>query len=274
MRNVVLALISCSVVACGGGGGSGTSGDDGGGDDVMQPDAPPFGGEETFSVQWGPVTVPVDTESTQCIWVRLSNETEIKVHAMHNVLTDGSHHLIVYKDDQDTEEQPTPMPCQPFTGALNTSGMIAPIAITQRKDDPITLPEGVAYTFAPHQMIKLEMHYTNKGDDSLDVMANVDFFNADPATIQYEAGVLFTGSPDVDIPAGDGMTASLHQFFTVPDTVDLSAAKFFAITGHTHALGTAVNVTVGMQADPGSQVEVYAPDPFNWAEPETATPTP
>jgi hypothetical protein len=103
-------------------------------------------------------------------------------------------------------------------------------------------------------------------------MANVDFFNADPATIQYEAGVLFTGSPDINIPAGAGMTADLHQFFTVPDTVDLSGAKVFAITGHTHALGTQVTVKVGLQSDPAGQTTVYDPQPFNWAEPETATP--
>jgi hypothetical protein len=54
MRNVVLALISCSVVACGGGGGSGTSGDDGGGDDVMQPDAAPGGGAGSVTREWGP----------------------------------------------------------------------------------------------------------------------------------------------------------------------------------------------------------------------------
>ena len=43
-------------------------------------------------------------------------------------------------DNSDTTEQTTPTPCQPFTGALNTTGMIAPIAITQKKDDEITLP--------------------------------------------------------------------------------------------------------------------------------------
>jgi hypothetical protein len=258
---LVCALLSSSLLACGGGGGNA--------DD--QPDAKPFD-PNTYSVKWGPVTVPYNTESTQCIWVRLSNENEIKVHSMHNVLTDGSHHLIVYKDDMDTTEQTTPTPCQPFTGALNSSGQVAPIAITQRKDDPIELPAGVAYTFAPHQMIKLEMHYTNKGDTDIDVSANVDFVDADPGSIQYEASILLTGSPDVNIPGGVGQTATLHEFFTFPAEATFQDVKFFAITGHTHRRGTSVNVKVGMEQDPSGLVEVYAPDPFEWAEPATETP--
>src|SRR6185503_18426616 len=87
-------------------------------------DAPMLEGEK-FSLTWGPVSVPPGRESTQCVWMQLPNTTEIKVHQMHNTLNEASHHLIVYKDDMDMTEQLTPTPCQPFTGALNTSGMIA-----------------------------------------------------------------------------------------------------------------------------------------------------
>jgi hypothetical protein len=262
MRQLVFALCTATVLAaCGG--GSTTGGDD---DDVPT-DAAELSGEK-FSMTWGPVTVPAGIENTQCIWKRLSNTTEIKVHQMHNVLSGGSHHLIVYKDDMDTTEQLTPMPCEPFTGALNASGMVAPLAITQRADDPIFLPEGVAYTFAPGQMVKLEMHYLNRGDTPQDVTATVDFFSADPATIQHEAAILFTGSADIDLAAGP---QSLHQFFKVPPSIDLSQSKIFAITGHEHALGTGVKVNVA-PAKAGPMTEVYAPDPFSWSEPETVTP--
>src|SRR5262249_43125631 len=157
---------------------------------------------DMYEVSWGPVTVPPGQESTQCIWVHLSNASEIKVHQLHDVLSTVSHHLIVYKDDKDTTEQTTPTPCQPFTGALNTTGMIAPVAITKKKDDEITLPDGVAYTFGANQMVKLEMHYINATDTAQMATATVDFFAADPATIHDEASLLFTGSPDINIPAG------------------------------------------------------------------------
>ncbi len=254
MRPLVFALCLSALFACGGGSDS-------------PPDAPELTGEK-FSMTWGPVNVPPGTEETQCIWKRLENTEEIKVHQMHNVLSGGSHHLIVYKDDKDTTEQLTPVPCEPFTGALNTTGMVAPIAITQRADDPIFLPNGVAYTFAPGQMVKLEMHYLNRGDVDEDVTANVDFYVADPATIEHEAAILFTGSADIDIPAMQ--SATLHQFFTVPVNAHLDDAKIFAITGHEHALGTGVKVNVA-PAKAGPMTEVYAPDPFVWSEPATVT---
>jgi len=256
MRRLVLALSLCSLFACGkdpntGGGGDGA---DAG-----------FTGE-TYSLKWGPVDVPPGHEDTQCIWLRLSNTTEIKVHSMHDVLSGGSHHLIVYKDDMDTTEQTTPVACQPFTGALNTSGMIAPIVITQKADDKIFLPDGVAYTFAPNQMVKLEMHYINTTDTTEAVSANVDFFAADPATIHDEAAILFTGSMDISLPPG--VTTTLHQFFQVPAYLDLSKSHIYAMTGHTHHLGTNVKVAVGTSKT-GPFTDVYAPDPFSWAEPET-----
>ncbi|HLL24807.1 MAG TPA: hypothetical protein VK427_21890, partial [Kofleriaceae bacterium] len=151
-------------------------------------------------------------------------------------------------------------------GALNTSGAIAPLMITQKADDLLTLPKKVAYTLAPHQMVKIEMHYLNATDAPIDALATVDFYAADPASIEHEANILFIGSPDIDIPAG--ATAKLHQFFTVPSTIDLSASKIFAITGHTHKLGTDVQVRVA-RSKTGPRKDVYSPTPFSWSEPET-----
>jgi hypothetical protein len=177
--------------------------------------------------------------------------------------------LIVYKDDMDTTEQPTPMPCQPFTGALNTTGMIQPLAITQKHADEITLPDGVAYTFDANQMIKLEMHYINTGDTDAMGSATVDFYSADPATIQYEAGLLFTGTPDISL-APSPSPQTVHEFFTVPSYLDLSQSKIFAMTGHEHSLGTGVVINVA-DTPTGTLTPVYNPDPFLWNEPATET---
>lgn len=221
---------------------------------------------EKFEIKWGPVEVAPGKEDTQCIWLRLDNETEIKVHGLHNVLSSASHHLIVYKDDMNMTEQTTPVPCEPFTGALNTTGMVQPLAITQKEDDEIYLPDGVAYTFAPRQMIKLEMHYLNASDLTESVAATSSFYIAEPATVKHEAALLFTGTPDIKLPPGQ--TTTLNQFFTVPPYLDLSQSKIFAITGHTHALGTAVKVGIA-PSKTGPVTEVYAPEPFSWSEPET-----
>jgi hypothetical protein len=259
-----LALLVVLVAACGKSPASTTGG--------PTADAPALSGN-VYSLKWGPVTVQPGVENTQCIWLKLSNTTDIEVHQMHNVLSPTSHHLIVYRDDMDTTEQTTPTPCQPFTGALNTTGMIEPLAITQKKDDEITLPDGVGYKFAAGQMIKLEMHYINSGDTAQDTQATVDFYSADPATIHDEAAVLFTGSPDIGTMGqgiAPGASYTLHEFFTVPSYLDLSQSHIFAITGHEHHYGTGVQLQVAPSAT-GAMTMVYNPMPFQWAEPATAT---
>jgi hypothetical protein len=278
MRRPVLVGSLCLLFACGGekgsgGGGSGTDGGNGSGSDASTtPDGPPLVGDK-YTLDWGPVTVQPGEEGTKCLWLRLSNTTPIKVHQLHNVLSSASHHLIVYRDDQDTTEQTTPVDCEPFTGALNASGMIAPMMITQKADDTLTLPTGVAYTLAANQMIKIEMHYVNASDDPIDASAKVELYAADPSTITDEANILFVGSPDIGsctnctrLPPGG--TATLHQFFTVPSSLDLSTSHIFAITGHTHHYGLDMQVRVA-PSKTGAQTSVYKPMPFSWSEPET-----
>ena len=221
-----------------------------------------------YSLTWGPVAVQPGQESTQCIWLRLSNDTEIKVHQMHNLLSASSHHVIVYKDDLDQTEQPTPVPCQPFTGALNTTGKIFPIMITQKRDELLTLPQGVAYTLAPQQMIKIEMHYLNATDAEIQATATANLFAAEPAGIHDEANFLFIGTPDISL-APNAMT-EVHEFFNPSRaSLDLDTAKFFAITGHTHKLGLSVEIGTG-DSPTSTMTPVYAPATFSWSEPETA----
>jgi hypothetical protein len=261
---LVLSLSLLSFTACkkampGGGGG--------GGDDMTTPDAPSTEpGGTAYSLQWGPVMVDPNIEDTQCVILNLGNANEIKVHEIHDTLAPFSHHMIVYKDDMDTVEQTTPMDCQPFTGALNTTGNIEPLVITQKPNDDVVLPATVAYTFHPNQMIKIELHYINTGEVPAPLMGNVNFIAADASTIQNEAGLLFTGSPDVDVL--HNATTTLHEFFAIPADIDLSAAHIFAITGHEHQLGTNVQISVAPSVG-GPLTPVYNPTAFKWSEPPT-----
>lgn len=238
----------------------------GGPADSSSADAPELSGDK-YTITFGPITVPSMGENTQCIQVRLTNSEPIKVHQMHNVLGVGSHHLIVYKDDMMTAEQTTPFDCQPFTGTLNPSGRVAPIMITQRADDPLFLPAGVGYSLAANQMMRVEMHFNNSTDAPLQVMATVELYAAKPGEVQHEANILFIGSPDIDIPPMG--TQTLEQFFTPSRaSLDLTQAKFFAITGHTHQFGREMTVAAApSQGSAGAMV--YQPEFFDWDEPAT-----
>jgi len=262
MKHASLIFLALAAAACGTD-GSGGSGDDEG--------PPPLTGD-LYAVRWGPITVAAGVEATKCVTVRLSNTTAIKVHQLRNLLSQGSHHLIVYRDDMDTTERATPYDCQPFTGALNLSGMVAPVMITQKAEDALTLPDRVAYTFAPNQMVRIEMHYINSTDVPIEVSATSELYAVPEAAIDHEANILFIGTPDINIPAG--ASVDVHAYFTPSRaSLDLSGAKFFAITGHTHQYGR--SVTVGTStARTGTPTSVYAPSTFDWSEPETAVHAP
>ena len=252
MKRFVLPLAFLATIGCGADGG----------------DQPPLTGD-VYSLRYGPITVPPGMEDTQCVRLRLSNPTAIKVHRMRNLLSGGSHHLIVYKDDDPRSiESTTPERCTPFAGALNLSGMAAPVMITQKAEDELTLPDRVAYTFAPNQMIRIEMHFINSSDAPIEVSATSEFHSVPESEIDHEANILFIGTPDINIPAGAMM--DVQAYFTPSRaSLDLAGAKFFAITGHTHKHGR--NVTVSTATTKGGlRTSVYAPSPFDWSEPETS----
>jgi len=241
--------------------------DDAGGGVDAGHDAPdPFdagGTVESFTVTFGPVTVAPAEENTQCVIVRLGNPAMLRVGRIHNVLSPGSHHFIVYRTN-DTEERATPFDCQPFVETLNPEAG-SPLMITQRSDETLTLPDGVAFSLDPNQMVRLEMHYINTGTTSLDVTGTATFTSVPDELFEYEADFLFIGTPDIDLAPRVATTVG-PAYFPIP--ADLADVNFFGITGHTHRFGTNVEVmTTDSEAGAGNMV--YSVDDWRWDEPDT-----
>src|SRR5580704_12615047 len=106
----------------------------------------------TYSLSFGPVAVQPGEEHTKCLVLNLGNPQPIHVGSIHNVLSNGSHHMIVYRSTE-TVEQTTPVDCIPFTDTLDpTKG--STLMVTQKHDDTLQLPEGVAFTLDANQMIR------------------------------------------------------------------------------------------------------------------------
>jgi hypothetical protein len=272
MRRTASPLISLLVLAaCGGGTNTSHPADASGSgnpDGAVAPDAPPLVGTK-YSVSWGPVDVAPGQEDTRCIVVNLKNPTAVKIHQIHNVLGPSSHHLIVYRDGVDTVESLTPTHCTPFAGTLTANAATSPLMITQKKDDALTLPDGVAYSLVASQMLRLEMHFINTTDATVTLNATSDFYAVPDSTIQNEADFLFIGTPDISL--APGATSTVSEFFTMPSS--LAGANFFAITGHTHQYGTDMHVE-SAPSTTGAKTSVYAPSPFVWSEPATTTHNP
>ena len=267
----LLLLVSC--IACGSeatssndGGAPGSGGSGGSGGSVGTGGSVGAGGSggmaDSFTVKWGPFEVPAGFEQTRCVMKRLGNTEPISVHEIHNVLGATSHHFIVYQVD-DTVERPEPYPCNPFTDTFNDP----PLIITQRSDDRLTLPEGVAYTIEANQMVRLELHYINPAVAPQIAEATSTFVPMPSEDVENEADIMFLGDTNISIPPMDEATLG-PTFLELPPQFD--GVNYFAITGHEHQWGTNVYVEVAESAGvPGTPV--YDLPIFHWDEPETVT---
>ncbi|MEO8699617.1 MAG: hypothetical protein ABI867_06215 [Kofleriaceae bacterium] len=220
---------------------------------------------ETFSIAWGPLEIEPGGEGTRCVTLDVGNATAVQIHQLHNELAASSHHLIVYRlDDPAAVVSPEPVECTPFAGTLSPSAGAVPLMITQKHDDLLDLPSGVGYTFAPNQKIRLELHYFNATDQVATAQATSTFAVGTPELIHDEASFLFIGTPDIELAPGSMSTVA--AYFTLPPA--LAESNFYAITGHTHALGTGVRVATAPSRE-GERTSVYGPAPFLWSEPAT-----
>jgi len=227
-------------------------------------DAPPG----SVAVTFGPETVQPGQENTKCVVKRLGNTTPIHVGTIHNVLSDSSHHLVVYRVN-DTAEQLTPFECKPFTDTLDPDKG-STIMISQKHDDALVLPAGVAYTLAANQMVRLEMHYINPSGTAKPVTATSTFIPIENAKFKDEADFLFVGTPDINIPAKSDLTLG-PVFIKLPP--EYAGVNFFAITGHEHQYGTNVLVsTATSKSDTGTSV--YNVPNWVWSEPATVQASP
>jgi hypothetical protein len=235
------------------------------GDAPVEPPVDGNPGGQSYTLTWGPVEVPPLTEDTRCVTLRLGNDIPLKIDRIVNTLGSGSHHFIVYRLSEG-EVQETPTPCTPFLDTLDpTAG--APLMITQRADEVLQLPPGVAFTLQPDQLIRLEVHYVNAGSEPLTVTATSELHAMADADFRDEADFLFIGNPDIQLSAQPGLQTLGPTWFPLPPT--LADINVFAITGHTHELGVDVEVAAASgPADPGEPL--YDPVGFSWSEPETA----
>jgi Copper type II ascorbate-dependent monooxygenase, C-terminal domain len=219
-------------------------------------------GQESFTVQFGPISVPPSTQNTQCIVVPLGNTTSVHIGQIHDLLGNASHHMILYKVAPQAA-QTTPFNCQPFQDTLNPADG-NPLIISQKKDDLLVLPPGVAFTLDANQMVRLEMHYINaSATDTVTLVTTSTLTTMNPADYKWDASFLFIGDPDINIPAQSSFTLG-PVYFQVPS--EYATSNFFAMTGHEHQWGTGVQIWSSTGAsDPGTSIYTNT----SWSDPVT-----
>jgi hypothetical protein len=256
MKYVAFVLAGVLAIGC-------SSSDDAPAGDAGPADANTLPPADSYSVQWGPITVQPGVEDVRCVVKRLGNDVPAKINVIHNVLGDVSHHLILYRTPE-TVEQLEPTPCGSVENLVDPDNGL-PLMITQKSDDRLTLPQGVAFEMDANQMIRMELHYINASDQPKEIMVTSTFTPIADADFEHSADLLFIGNPDISIAPNSAATLG-PSFFPLPWGLD--EAYFFGITGHEHQWGTDVRVeTVANETGPGTSM--YALDSFNWNEPET-----
>ena len=229
--------------------------------DTTPLEPPPIvGTSSTFIGDW---QMDPGREVTKCVVRRLDNEDDLWVSQIRTELAKGSHHMIIYVSDE-TEERTTPFNCDPFVSTLK--GTTYPLMITQIREETLTFPPGVAFKFAPHQMIRIEAHYLNYFPESITAHGDIHFDAIAADRVTDEANLLFYGNPDFEIPAGQTLTTP-WRFLDVP-----AGSKVFALTGHEHAYGKNVEVSYATDAeDEGTSVYPDEGVKFDWEEPPVST---
>jgi hypothetical protein len=201
-------------------------------------------------------------ETTFCVVRRLENPETALITRIETTLSEGSHHLVVYRSDE-AQERTQPFRCSPFTEIVR--GHAVPLLISQIREEALALPAGVVYEIAPRQMVRIEAHYFNAGSAPITPEASVTFRTVLDQPGLERADFLFFGTFDIDLPP-DVPTTVGPRFIAegIP-----AGAKIFAMTTHTHQWGTQFRVQKSTsRADPGTGLYDY-PD-WSWDEPPVA----
>ncbi|MDQ3032671.1 MAG: hypothetical protein M3Y87_09660 [Myxococcota bacterium] len=176
------------------------------------------------TVDFGPHPLAVGQERTVCVVLDAGNEMARQVRAIRTHLPIGSHHMILYRTSEPVRE--TPYPCFPFADGGEA------IFIAETVEASLEYPADAALAFGPSQHVRLEIHQVNYTEAPIGVTASVtfDFYPVgEPAHAPVQ--FLFTGDMGLTLPPRE--TTTVHSFHRVP-----SGARIFALTSHTHSLGT------------------------------------
>lgn len=221
------------------------------------PPAPPPPVADTRTVGIGPLHLEPGDERTVCVDVRLGNPGPVAVRGYRSHLADGSHHMIVYRTDL-PEERLEPYDCDPFLGALDLfGGGGAPIYMTQKHEDGLAFPDGVAMELDADQMLHLEAHYIDATGGPLEGMGTLELDLVAVDSGYTPAHLMFWGTTDITVPPGESGSASFWARVPI-------GRKIFGLTTHTHQWGTSASISrATSRTDPGR--ELYRND--LWSEP-------
>ena len=192
-----------------------------------------------LQVRLEPFTVPADGEREVCQAIELRNARPLDVSAIQFASPSGaeyvSHHFALFVDDNDDlaslPKGPADSPgCADF--GRNFGAIIGGI---QAPRGEVRMPPGVGFTFQPHQILLLDLHYINGSPRPLAVDGAVNLVRARRGSIVHHARGFQVGTADIDVPPGSDGSAESTWIAPFPMNV-------VYLSTHSHKHTTAVDV--------------------------------
>jgi hypothetical protein len=121
------------------------------------------------------------------------------------------------------------------------------------------MPHGVAIRLEANQMVRLEAHFLNYYPENITAHGEVSFDTIAAEDVWNEANMLFYGTVDITIPPGEHTTP--WHYLPVSEGVEV-----FALTGHTHQMGTNVEIQVATSVEEEGTAVYPLEEPFAWDE--------
>jgi hypothetical protein len=181
-------------------------------------------------------------EVTDCVFFVSPNATDVYFNAYHSRLRPGSHHMLLYLQNN-TVPEGGPSACNQGL-SRNLFGATTP---TMDAAGLSNAPEndGLAVKIAPHQQVAMQMHVINVGSTPIlrEGWANVMYVDKSRVKVLGDP-IFFTGGISMSIPVGQ--TVLNHGTATVPSNAAPDFRLVMAIP-HVHAHTTRVTAyaTIG-----------------------------
>jgi hypothetical protein len=132
-------------------------------------------------------------------------------------------------------------------------------------DDTLSLPYGVGYPLAAHQMLQIELHTQNLTGAPLPASATTTLTATTNADLLYESAMFVGGTRQISLSPQIGSNAAVYVPWNQPAT-----AQIFALTGMQHRYGT--DLTVRTSTGPSDTSGSIIFDTTNaWSQPATLT---
>jgi hypothetical protein len=255
-----------------------------------------LGDAQGFSLRVPQFEVPAGLESQNCYFVRvpdINNGGPVYIDRVLTAMNPGSHHMNVFRVRtvlglRPENGEPTALGAYPATvlygGDYNDSNGMHPcwdssnwadwplVANSQHatEDNPYTdwqLPDTVAIKLDPGEMLMVQTHYVNRGDQPTlyGGKVGINFYKYVEPTAPQELGTLFATQQEIRICQS---TPTVRYSGTCPinDPVTVIAAN-----GHFHKRGRQFDVSTWDGASilhPPASAMFYSSD--SWSHPEMA----